>query len=69
MSQKKAKKRASPRSKPAGNAQYDPRQQTVRTDMPKNRQRSAGERARGTQPSQEGDRSNQPHPHDSSGPP
>ena len=65
MNKKKDKKRAAiPSSKPAGNAQFDPREQTVRTDMPETSQRSAGEPARGTQPSKEGDRSRQPHPHD-----
>jgi hypothetical protein len=48
--------------KPAGNAQYDPAEQTRRTDMPEEEQKSTGEPARGTAPSQSADRSNQPHP-------
>ena len=51
-------------SKPAGNAQLDPAEQTVRTDMPRSAQKGRGKRGRGTGPSRSEDRSNQPRPHD-----
>jgi hypothetical protein len=37
-------------AKPAGNAQFDPREQNVREDMPVKQQRSAGEPSRGSGP-------------------
>jgi len=52
-------------TKPAGNAQYDPRHQTHRMDMPSEAQASAGEPGRGTAPSRASDRSHQPHVHES----
>ena len=50
------------RSRPhrAGNAQFDPANQTTRKDMPADEQKSGGEPARGTAPSKEVDRSKQP---------
>ena len=50
--------------KPAGNAQLDPAQQTVRTDMPRAAQKGRGKPGRGTAPSRQADRSHQPRPHD-----
>ena len=52
-------------TKPAGNAQYDPREQTQRLDMPAAAQTSEGEPGRGTAPSRAADRSHQPHAHES----
>ena len=49
---------------PAGNAIYDPAEQTRRRDLPADEQPGAGEPMRGTQPSEAPDRSNQPHPSD-----
>ncbi len=37
-------------AKPAGNAQFDPREQNVRQDMPAEEQASAGEPSRGSGP-------------------
>jgi hypothetical protein len=50
--------------KPAGNAQFDPAQQTRRMDMPKEAQKGRGEAKRGTAPSRAADRSRQPHKHE-----
>jgi hypothetical protein len=52
-------------NRPAGNAQFDPRQQTQRMDMPSDAQVSQGEPGRGTAPSRAPDRSHQPHAHES----
>jgi hypothetical protein len=46
---------------PSGNAIYDPGEQTQRRDMPREEQPSEGPSLRGSQPSQEEDRSKQPH--------
>lgn len=51
-------------TKPAGNAQFDPREQTVRADMPGDRQTTEGQPRRGTAPSLAPDRSHQPERHD-----
>jgi hypothetical protein len=49
------------RPQKAGNAQFDPTNQTTRRDMPEEEQESGGPAARGTAPSKDVDRSNQPH--------
>jgi hypothetical protein len=49
---------------PAGNAIYDPAEQSQRMDAPAGEQPSGGEPLRGTQPSRAPDRSKQPHPSD-----
>jgi hypothetical protein len=53
--------------RPAGNAQFDPAQQSKRLDIPEDEQQASGEPTRGSEPSREPDRSRQPHRHDDPG--
>jgi hypothetical protein len=51
-------------TKVAGNAQFDPAEQTHRIDMPDDEQKAEGEPGRGNLPSRAPDRSRQPRTHE-----
>ena len=57
-------RRTRARARRAGNAQFDPTNQTQREDMAPDEQKSGGPPARGTAPSHEADRSQQPYRED-----